>query len=201
MAKGILNMDKSELAWIDGMLKEEAWMKMLVRLRASHKDSALLTYFLTQMSKAGHHSLLHGQTDNFGVFHGLLGHMLEELAIASQGREEEARRAKARKACLSAPRTFCYGKVREFRAKRRAGKAQYSQRRGVKRRAVRAGFEQSESLRRSFSCSVVASLLTAPRREDAIIAVLCCFAPHDVRSSHPPLMRFSLVAGPAREAA
>lgn len=84
-------MDKTELVWINSMLKEEAWMKMLVRLRASHKDSALLTYFLTQMSKAGHHSLLHGQTDNFGVFHGLLGHMLSELAAARQGREEEVR--------------------------------------------------------------------------------------------------------------
>ena len=68
-------------------------MKMLVRLRSKHKDSALLTYFLTRMSKAGHHALLHGQTDNFGVFHGLLGHMLSALASASEGREaDEARR-------------------------------------------------------------------------------------------------------------
>ncbi|GMH76550.1 hypothetical protein TL16_g07121 [Triparma laevis f. inornata] len=109
-AQQILEMEGSELGWVGEMLKNEDWMRMLIRLQKNNKDSALLTYFLTQISKLGHHHLLLNQTDNFLVFNNMLEHMLLKLAKAKTTGEGDETLGVLRKICLSMPHVFWYSR-------------------------------------------------------------------------------------------
>ncbi|GMI01017.1 hypothetical protein TrVE_jg6234 [Triparma verrucosa] len=111
VAQQILDMEGSELGWVGEMLKNEDWMRMLIRLQKNNKDSALLTYFLTQISKLGHHHLLLNQTDNFLVFNNMLENMLLKLANATTVAEGDETLGTLRKICLSMPHVFWYSKA------------------------------------------------------------------------------------------
>jgi len=78
---GILNLSKSEAAFLEEMMDSPRWRRLLIELSASHKDSAVLVYCLRAISKRGHHREISkrvNQSDHFAVFNAML---LSELAI------------------------------------------------------------------------------------------------------------------------
>ena len=86
VAKGdnILNLSKSEAAFLEQMIENQRWRRLLIDLSATYKDSALLTYCLKSISKRGHHREIAkriNQSDYFGVFHAMLTSELEYLGM------------------------------------------------------------------------------------------------------------------------
>jgi len=84
VAKGdnILNLSKSEVAFLEEMIDNQRWRRLLIDLSATYKDSALLTYCLKSISKRGHHREIAkriNQSDYFGVFNAMLTSELEYL--------------------------------------------------------------------------------------------------------------------------
>lgn len=77
----ILNLSKSEAAFLEDMMDSNRWRKLLIDLSASNKNSALLMYCLKEISKRGHHReiarRIH-QSDHFSVFSAMLS---SELAV------------------------------------------------------------------------------------------------------------------------
>jgi hypothetical protein len=77
----ILNLSKSEAAFLKEMMVSSRWRKLLIDLSATNKDSALLMYCLEQISKRGHHREIArriNQSDHFTVFHAMLA---SELSV------------------------------------------------------------------------------------------------------------------------
>ena len=71
----ILDLSKSEAAFLTEMMDSNRWRKLLIDLSASNKDSALLMYCLEQISKRGHHREIArriNQSDHFTVFNAML---------------------------------------------------------------------------------------------------------------------------------
>ena len=86
VAKGdnILNLSKSEAAFLEQMIENKRWRRLLIDLSATYKDSALLTYCLKSISKRGHHREIAkriNQSDYFGVFNAMLTSELEYLGM------------------------------------------------------------------------------------------------------------------------
>ena len=86
VAKGdnILNLSKSEAAFLEQMIENQRWRRLLIDLSATYKDSALLTYCLKSISKRGHHREIAkriNQSDYFGVFNAMLTSELEYLGM------------------------------------------------------------------------------------------------------------------------
>jgi TH1 protein/WW domain len=77
----ILDLSKSEAAFLEEMMDSSRWRKLLIDLSASHKDSAVLLYCLRAISKRGHHREIAkriNQSDHFAVFNAML---LSELSV------------------------------------------------------------------------------------------------------------------------
>jgi TH1 protein len=77
----ILELSKSEAAFLDDMMDSNRWRKLLIDLSASNKNSALLMYCLKEISKRGHHREIArriNQSDHFSVFSAMLA---SELAV------------------------------------------------------------------------------------------------------------------------
>jgi hypothetical protein len=77
----ILDLSKSEAAFLDEMMDSSRWRKLLIDLTATHKNSALLMYCLKEISKRGHHREIArriNQSDHFAVFSAMLA---SELAV------------------------------------------------------------------------------------------------------------------------
>lgn len=77
----ILDLSKSEAAFLDDMMDSNRWRKLLIDLSASNKNSALLMYCLKEISKRGHHREIArriNQSDHFAVFSAMLA---SELAV------------------------------------------------------------------------------------------------------------------------
>jgi hypothetical protein len=77
----ILDLSKSEAAFLEEMMDSTRWRKLLIDLSASHKDSAVLMYCLRAISKRGHHREIArrvNQSDHFAVFNAML---LSELTV------------------------------------------------------------------------------------------------------------------------
>eukprot|EP00520_Triparma_pacifica_P006921 CAMPEP_0118645826 /NCGR_PEP_ID=MMETSP0785-20121206/7718_1 /TAXON_ID=91992 /ORGANISM="Bolidomonas pacifica, Strain CCMP 1866" /LENGTH=445 /DNA_ID=CAMNT_0006537755 /DNA_START=119 /DNA_END=1454 /DNA_ORIENTATION=- len=119
-ADEVLKMDKKDVGFLDGILGEKCWRRMLINLQGDHKDSALLTYCLKQISKRGHHDELAGQTDYFSVFNGMLISEIKTFLksdfelVEEEGRTETAfdkALIKLVKICLSAPHVFVYSQA------------------------------------------------------------------------------------------
>ena len=117
----ILQMDKQEVGFLNSILGDKCWRRMLIQLQGEHKDSALLTYCLKQISKRGHHEELAGQTDYFSVFNGMLvseikAFLSTDSSVVSDGSgrtttEFDKALIKLVKICLSAPHVFIYSKA------------------------------------------------------------------------------------------
>lgn len=117
----ILQMDKQEVGFLNSILGDKCWRRMLIQLQGEHKDSALLTYCLKQISKRGHHEELAGQTDYFSVFNGMLVSVIKaflsaDFSVVSDGRgrtrtDFDKALVKLVKICLSAPHVFVYSKA------------------------------------------------------------------------------------------
>lgn len=78
---GILDLSKSEAAFLEEMMDSSRWRKLLIDLSAVHKDSAVLLYCLRAISKRGHHREIArriNQSDHFAVFNAML---LSELSV------------------------------------------------------------------------------------------------------------------------
>ena len=77
----ILNLEKSQAAFLGDMMHSSRWRKLLIDLSASHSDSAVLMYCLRTISKRGHHREIArriNQSDHFAVFRQM---MLSELSV------------------------------------------------------------------------------------------------------------------------
>jgi hypothetical protein len=81
---GILNLSRSEAAFLEDMMDSNRWRKLLIDLSASNKDSALLMFCLQSISKRGHHREIArriNQSDHFAVFNAML---TSELAVVGK---------------------------------------------------------------------------------------------------------------------
>eukprot|EP00536_Pseudo-nitzschia_multiseries_P004022 jgi/Psemu1/284807/fgenesh1_pg.65_\ len=77
----ILDLSRSEAAFLEDMMDSNRWRKLLIDLSASNKDSALLMYCLQSISKRGHHREIArriNQSEHFPVFNAMLA---SELAV------------------------------------------------------------------------------------------------------------------------
>lgn len=85
----ILNLSRSEAAFLEDMMDSSRWRKLLIDLSASNKDSALLMYCLQAISKRGHHREIArriNQSDHFAVFNAMLASELTvvgKIAVSS----------------------------------------------------------------------------------------------------------------------
>jgi hypothetical protein len=80
----ILNLSRSEAAFLEDMMDSNRWRKLLIDLSASNKDSALLMYCLQAISKRGHHREIArriNQSDHFAVFNAMLA---SELTVVGK---------------------------------------------------------------------------------------------------------------------
>ena len=80
----ILDLSKSEAAFLEDMMDSSRWRKLLIDLSATNKDSALLMYCLQSISKRGHHREIArriNQSDHFSVFNAMLS---SELAVVGR---------------------------------------------------------------------------------------------------------------------
>mmetsp|Transcript_6000 Transcript_6000/g.14198 ORF Transcript_6000/g.14198 Transcript_6000/m.14198 type:complete len:585 (-) Transcript_6000:961-2715(-) len=71
----ILNLHKTEVAFLEKMMDSKRWRGLLIDLSASNKDSAMLRYCLKAISKRGHHREIASridQSDHFAVFDAML---------------------------------------------------------------------------------------------------------------------------------
>ena len=80
----ILNLSKSEAAFLEDMMDSKRWRTLLIDLTATHKDSALLMYCLRAISKRGYHREIVkriNQSEHFSVFNAMLQ---SELAVVGK---------------------------------------------------------------------------------------------------------------------
>lgn len=71
----ILNLHKTEVAFLEKMMDSKRWRGLLIDLSACNKDSAMLRYCLKAISKRGHHREIASridQSDHFAVFDAML---------------------------------------------------------------------------------------------------------------------------------
>jgi len=115
----ILNLSKSEAAFLEDMMDSPRWRRLLIDLSASHKNSAVLVYCLRAISRKGHHREIAkrvNQSDHYAVYNAML---LSELAVigklavsagsdpaSSVGMEELV--SDLRRACSSTSYTYLY---------------------------------------------------------------------------------------------
>lgn len=81
VADEILNLSKSEAAFLGGMMDSSEWRKLLIDLTVKHKDSAVLLYCLRGISKRGHHREIAkriNQSEHFAVFNAMVA---SELSV------------------------------------------------------------------------------------------------------------------------
>lgn len=77
----ILDLSKSEAAFLEEMMDSSRWRRLLIELSATHKDSAVLVYCLRAISKRGHHREIAkriNQSEHFVVFNAML---LSEISV------------------------------------------------------------------------------------------------------------------------
>jgi len=80
----ILNLSKSEAAFLEELIESNRWRKLLIDLSATNKDSALLMYCIRTISKRGYHRELvkrMNPSEYFSVFNAMLQ---SELAVVGK---------------------------------------------------------------------------------------------------------------------
>ena len=71
----LTNLSKQEAAFLQTMMKDTSWRRLLIDLSAQHQHSALLMYCLNRISQLGYHREIVSrinQSDYFTVFHNML---------------------------------------------------------------------------------------------------------------------------------
>ena len=71
----ILDLSKSEAAFLEEMMDSPRWRRLLIDLSATHKKSVMLMYCLKAISKRGHHREIAkrvNQSEHFAVFNAML---------------------------------------------------------------------------------------------------------------------------------
>ena len=107
----IFQLKKSEAVFLEDMMDSSLWRKLLIDLSATHRDSTLLSYCLSSISKRGHHREIAkriNQSDHFPVYSAML---TSEFAIVGNGGDsteihelvEDLRRS-----CTSTSYTYLY---------------------------------------------------------------------------------------------
>ena len=115
----ILNLGKSQAAFLGEMMDSNRWRKLLIDLSASHSDSAVLMYCLRTISKRGHHREIArriNQSDHFAVFRQMMQSELTQigtLAVSSGSDVEtsivmEELKNDLRRACTATSYTYLY---------------------------------------------------------------------------------------------
>mmetsp|Transcript_8120 Transcript_8120/g.10314 ORF Transcript_8120/g.10314 Transcript_8120/m.10314 type:complete len:1043 (-) Transcript_8120:385-3513(-) len=82
----ILILKKSDRMFVQEMMQYKKWRRLLIDLSSDHKDSPLLTYCLTEISKKGFHREISkriNQSNYFDVFHGMFVSELSRLGSTS----------------------------------------------------------------------------------------------------------------------
>ena len=80
----ILNLSKSEAAFLEDMIESNRWRTLLIDLSATNKDSAVLMYCIRAISKRGYHRELvkrMNPSEYFSVFNAMLQ---SELAVVGK---------------------------------------------------------------------------------------------------------------------
>ena len=81
----IFQLKKSEAVFLEDMMDSSLWRKLLIDLSATHRDSTLLSYCLSSISKKGHHREIAkriNQSDHFPVYSSML---TSEFTIVGNG--------------------------------------------------------------------------------------------------------------------
>jgi len=88
----IFNLDRNESRFLDEMMKSSIWRRLLIDLYANHRESILLTWCLTSISKAGYHREIATRitiSDHFPVYSAMLA---SEFAVVGNGGELQGMR-------------------------------------------------------------------------------------------------------------
>mmetsp|Transcript_3943 Transcript_3943/g.6029 ORF Transcript_3943/g.6029 Transcript_3943/m.6029 type:complete len:1253 (-) Transcript_3943:27-3785(-) len=88
----IFNLDRNESRFLDEMMKSSVWRRLLIDLYANHRESILLTWCLTSISKGGHHREIATRitiSDHFPVYSAMLA---SEFAVVGNGGELQGMR-------------------------------------------------------------------------------------------------------------
>jgi hypothetical protein len=107
----IFQLQKSEAGFLEDMIDSGLWRKLLIDLSATHRDSTLLSYCLSSISKRGHHREIAkriNQSDHFPVYSAMLA---SELSIVGSGSEAKGMRdllEDLRRTCTSTSYTYLY---------------------------------------------------------------------------------------------
>lgn len=115
----ILSFKNKERAFLRQMMDSPRWRKLLIDLSASNKDSALLRYCLSTISKRGHHREIArriDQSDHFTVFQSMLTSELAcvgKMAVSSCNEKDtsislEELVSDLRRTCTSTAYTYIY---------------------------------------------------------------------------------------------
>jgi len=116
---GILDLSKSQAAFLQEMMDSSRWRTLLIDLSATHKESALLMYCLRTISKKGHHREIArriNQSDHFAVFKQMLNSELTVIGKLSQSMGHDVTTSigmeelvdDLRRACTSTSYTYLY---------------------------------------------------------------------------------------------
>ena len=107
----IFQLKKSEAVFLEDMMDSSLWRKLLIDLSATHRDSTLLSYCLSSISKRGHHREIAkriNQSDHFQVYSAMLA---SEFTIVGNGGEAMGMHdllEDLRRTCTSTSYTYLY---------------------------------------------------------------------------------------------
>lgn len=176
----ILNLSKAEAAFLEQMIENERWRRLLIDLSATYKDSALLTYCLKEISKRGHHREIAkriNQSDYFGVFNAMLTSELEFLGmvgVGDSGEDEspdslEGVISDLRRTCTSTSYTYVYSRevLKELTTRAKAAAKEKDGPEAVAlARAIRRWVRLSEELEAAMVMSDSSNPIVRKRRLD-----------------------------------
>ncbi|KAI2503862.1 TH1 protein [Fragilaria crotonensis] len=107
----IFQLKKAEAGFLEDMMESSLWRKLLIDLSATHRDSTLLSYCLSSISKRGHHREIAkriNQSDHFPVYSSML---TSEFTIVGNGGDSTGIHALVedlRRSCTSTSYTYLY---------------------------------------------------------------------------------------------
>lgn len=115
----IFQLKKSEVVFLEEMMDSERWRKLLIDLSAANRDSTLLNYCLSAISKRGHHREIArriNQSDHFAVYTAMLASEFAVVGNIASSEEADAESsmgllelvADLRRTCTSTSYTYLY---------------------------------------------------------------------------------------------
>lgn len=115
----IFKLKKSEAVFLEEMMDSERWRKLLIDLSAANRDSTLLNYCLSSISKRGHHREIAkriNQSDHFAVYNAMLASEFGVVGCIASGSEVDTDSSMSlqelvddlRRTCTSTTYTYLY---------------------------------------------------------------------------------------------